>query len=111
MVIVLAANKSDLGDPRAFLKATNSPCPSPTRGLLRGCIARLHRPHVASRMPHLLSGGRVRWQEAKEYAKEQSLPMFTCSAKTGENVQELFNDLGTPMPSRDPCVRATAERV
>jgi len=45
MVIVLAANKSDLGDPRAFMK------------------------------------------EAKEYAASMKLPLFTCSAKTGENVK------------------------
>ena len=29
MVIVLAANKSDLGDPRAFMKVPKSGCPAP----------------------------------------------------------------------------------
>jgi len=63
MVVVLAANKSDLGDPRAFMK------------------------------------------EAHEYARQQSLPIFETSAKTGNNVKELFDDLADKVVRRDNHLR------
>lgn len=63
MVVVLAANKSDLEDPRAFMK------------------------------------------EAHEYATQQSLPIFETSAKTGNNVKELFDDLADKVVRRDNQLR------
>ena len=45
------------------------------------------------------------FQEAKQWAQEQSLPMFTCSAKTGENVKDLFDDLALKVVRRDNIQR------
>merc|ERR1711988_1727285 len=59
MVIVLAANKSDLGDPRAFMR------------------------------------------EAREYAAQNKLPIFETSAKTGDSVKDLFDDLALKVVRRD----------
>ena len=36
----------------------------------------------------------ITMQEAKEYASSMKLPLFETSAKTGDGVIQLFDDLG-----------------
>jgi len=54
---------------------------------------------------------KVRTEEAKAYADENSLLFLETSAKTGENVDAVFRNIATKLPAKHPSIVADEQNI
>ena len=87
-VIALAGNKADIRDGRAVTKQVRGWCGATI------CTDTLHTPntHPPPKPTH------TRAQEAIDYANEAGVIYMDTSAKTGENVREIFAAIARALP-------------